>query len=411
MVKDFGAVIDKYLEETPIYDIHTHLFNESFGDLLLWGIDELLVYHYMLAEANRYNPLPPEKLWSMSKKEIADYVWQTVMIDHTPISESAQGVLTTLKEIGCPVTKNLDEIRDFFSKFTTSEYVDKIFEVSNVKKCIMTNDPFNDDEENVWNTCYKNDPRFETALRLDPLLLHFPEQMNRFKNWGYNVQSVINPKTAEEIKRFLKDYIAKFNPVYMACSLPPTFTIPENSLTSDILTKCILPVCEEYNIPFAMMIGVKKLVNPDLKLAGDGVGRSDIKTVEYLCANYPKNKFLLTHLAREDQHAAVVAARKFANLHVFGCWWFCISPVIMEDMTRMRLEMIGSAVTLHHSDARVLDQLIYKWLHFKRILKKVLIEKYETLQGTGWDLTEEEIKRDIESVLGGEFERFIARKY
>lgn len=411
MVKDLSSVIDKYLDETKIYDIHTHLYNESFGDLLLWGIDELLVYHYLLAEANRYNPMDPDKLWAMPKKEMAEYVWKTVFIDHTPISESAQGLLTTLKELGCPVTRDLDEIRKFFAKFSTSEYVDKIFELSHVKKCIMTNDPFDKVEANVWNTCYKNDPRFETALRIDVLLLKFPQIIGQLNEWGYKVNSVINPKTAEEIKRFLKDYIAKFNPIYMAASLPPTFKVPEHSLTSDILTKCVLPVCEEYNIPFAMMIGVKKLVNPDLKLAGDGVGRSNIETIEYLCANYPKNKFLLTHLAREDQHAAVVCARKFANLHIFGCWWFCINPVIMDDMTRMRLEMVGTAVTLHHSDARVLDQLIYKWLHFKRILKQVLIEKYTTLVGTGWDLTEEEIKRDVESVLGGEFERFLARKY
>ena len=78
-------------------------------------------------------------------------------------------------------------------------------------------------------------------------------------------------------------------------------------------------------------------------------------------------------------------------------------------MTRMRIEMIGSSVTLHHSDARVLDQLIYKWLHFKRILKTILTEKYTTLMETGWDLTEEEIKRDIYSVFGGAFEEFISR--
>ena len=406
---DLEKTIDKYLDETPIYDIHTHLYNESFGSLLLWGIDELLVYHYLLAEANRYNPMPVEKLWAMSKKEMAEYVWKTVFIDHTPISESAQGLLTTLKVLGCPVTKDLPKIREFFSLFSTKEYIDKIFALSNVKKLIMTNDPFDDVEFNVWEEGYKEDPRFETALRIDALLLKYPQIMSKLNRWGYNVSPMINPSVVEEIKKFLRDWIEKINPVYLAASLPPTFKVPENSLTSDILLKCVLPVCEEFNLPFGMMIGVKKLINPDLKLAGDGVGRSDISTVEYLCANYPKNKFLLTYLSKEDQHSSVVCARKFANLHIFGCWWFCINPVIMDEMTRMRIEMIGSSVTLHHSDARVLDQLIYKWLHFKRILKTILMEKYTTLMETGWDLTEEEIKRDIYSVFGGAFEEFISR--
>ena len=409
MINNLERIIDKYLETTPIYDIHTHLYNESFNSLLLWGIDELLVYHYLLAEANRYYPIPPNKLWSMSKREMAEYVWKTVFIDHTPISESAQGLLTVLKVLGCPLTKDLSKIREFFSGFSTREYVDKVFALSNVKKLIMTNDPFDDLETKVWESGYINDPRFETALRIDTLLLKFPQIIGKLKAWGYEVSSVIKPTVAEEIKRFLRDFVKKIDPVYMAASLPPTFTVPESSYTSDILLKCVLPVCEEFNIPFGMMIGVKKLVNPDLRLAGDSVGRSDISTVEYLCANYPKNKFLLTYLSREDQHSSVVAARKFANLHIFGCWWFCINPVIMEEMTRMRIEMIGSSVTLHHSDARVLDQLIYKWLHFKRILKKVLLEKYTSIIETGWDLRPEEIDRDISSMLGGAFEEFIGR--
>ena len=31
-------------------DIHTHLYEAAFGELLLWGIDELLIYHYLVAE-------------------------------------------------------------------------------------------------------------------------------------------------------------------------------------------------------------------------------------------------------------------------------------------------------------------------------------------------------------------------
>ena len=31
------------VETTPVFDIHTHLYDPAFGGLLLWGIDELLV--------------------------------------------------------------------------------------------------------------------------------------------------------------------------------------------------------------------------------------------------------------------------------------------------------------------------------------------------------------------------------
>ena len=41
-----------------------------------------------------------------------------------------------------------------------------------------------------------------------------------------------------------------------------------------------------------------------LKLAGDGVGWSDLSFLQNLCTVYPENKFMATILARENQHEA-----------------------------------------------------------------------------------------------------------
>jgi hypothetical protein len=111
-------------------------------------------------------------------------------------------------------------------------------------------------------------------------------------------------------------------------------------------------------------------------------------------------------LSRVNQHELCVLARKFGNLHVEGCWWFCNNPSIIEEMTRMRLELLGTAFTAQHSDARVLDQLIYKWAHTRTILAGVLVEKYRDLFLAGWRTTEDEIRRDVRSLLGGAFEEF-----
>jgi len=78
-------------------------------------------------------------------------------------------------------------------------------------------------------------------------------------------------------------------------------------------------------------------------------------------------------------------------------------------MTRMRLELIGLSVTPQHSDARVLDQLIYKWRHSRAMIIKVLIEKYEELLQTGWHVTDAEIERDLKNLFGGAFNQFCAR--
>ena len=36
-------------------------------------------------------------------------------------------------------------------------------------------------------------------------------------------------------------------------------------------------------------------------------------------------------------------------------------PSLSEEITRMRLELLGHSFTAQHSDARVLEQLLYKW--------------------------------------------------
>ena len=102
-------------------------------------------------------------------------------------------------------------------------------------------------------------------------------------------------------------------------------------------------------------------------------------------------------------------ARKFRNLHVFGCWWFTNIPSLINEITRMRIELLGMSVTPQHSDARVLDQLIYKWRHSRQIITDVLTEKYVDLAQTGWVVTEADVRRDASELLGGAFDRFCQR--
>jgi len=77
---------------TPVTDIHTHLFDPAMGSLLLWGIDELLTYHYLVAEVSRARPeMTCEAFWTMPKSAQADLIWQELFIKRTPVSEACRG--------------------------------------------------------------------------------------------------------------------------------------------------------------------------------------------------------------------------------------------------------------------------------------------------------------------------------
>ena len=115
-------------------------------------------------------------------------------------------------------------------------------------------------------------------------------------------------------------------------------------------------------------------------------------------------------LSRENQHELCITARKYPNLMIFGCWWFLNNPSIIEEMTRERLELLGLSMIPQHSDARVLDQLVYKWQHSRRIIGDILVDKYADLADTGWRTTQEEIKRDVAMLFGGVMEQFVGKQ-
>ena len=189
--------------------------------------------------------------------------------------------------------------------------------------------------------------------------------------------------------------------------MPFTFTYPDDSPRTRLIREVVLPTCLQHNIPFALMIGVSRQVNPALKDAGDSVGYADTASVERICAENPGVRFLVTMLSRENQHALCVAARKFSNLMPFGCWWFLNNPSIVEEITAERLELLGSTMIPQHSDARILDQLIYKWAHSRRTISRALSESYSRLVADGYPLTRKQIDRDVERMFSGNFRRWV----
>jgi len=196
-------------------------------------------------------------------------------------------------------------------------------------------------------------------------------------------------------------------PVYMAVSLPAEFQYSKDDERTRLLRAVALPTAKEHGLSLALMIGVKRGVNPALRSAGDGMGKADITALEQICSEFSEIKFLATMLSRENQHELCVLARKFNNLMPFGCWWFLNNPSIVSEITAERFELLGPSFIPQHSDARVLEQLIYKWQHSRLVISETLYEMYARLLDSGRAVTATEISRDVTRLFSGNFRSWV----
>ena len=452
---ELEAVVTAQVASVQVIDLHTHLLPPTHGPLCLWGIDELLTYHYLVSEYFMTAPasMSPEKFFSLTKEQQADLIWNALFLDRSPLSEACRGILTALTALGLSdevQRRDLPAIRAFYGQYRTdSEALSELVHAkAGVKYNIMTNVPFNSNEVQHWRpqrTSYTD--RYRSALRVDPLLAGDRSTIEAtLAASGYEL-------TLEGARQYLRDWCDTMKPEYMMASTPRDFVVLEDHAplsrrqgasvneqalvepgafaaaarasggcdgteediptaideSSDFLSEVLMTVCEERDLPLALKIGAHRGVNPRLKAAGDGlVAFADAGVLGRLCARFPKVRFLATFLSMNNQHEACVLASKFRNLHIYGCWWYCNNPSLIQRITAMRVEMLGTSFTAQHSDARVLDQLLYKWPHSRAVIASVLSAEYQKLD-PAWQLRLGDIQRDVERLFGKSYAEFMAK--
>ena len=342
----FLETVERELQAMPVVDVHTHLFMPSLGKMGLWGIDELVTYHYLEAELFRSSSIVPEEYFQWPTVKKADAIWRALFVENAPISEATRGVVRVLHAFGLPTdSSDLREARRFFASQKLTEHIGRVFDLAGISEAAMTNDPLHPEEGPLWERGAERDARFHPVLRLDRLLNKWREHWPVLEAKGFAVDENASRGSLGEVRRFLAAWCERMQPVYMAVSLPDTFRFPEDSVRGRLIEGAVLPACREFGVPLSLMIGVRYQVNPRLRLAGDGVGTADLQAIEHLCAGFPENRFLVSVLSRENQHELCVYARKFRNLMPFGCWWFLNNPSIVEEIARERLEMLGTSFT------------------------------------------------------------------
>ncbi|CAJ1356712.1 unnamed protein product [Effrenium voratum] len=387
------AVLDE-VRNVEVIDVHTHLLSEYF----------------MVAPAE----VTHDNFFAKSKQGQADLVWRGLFVERSPISEACQGVVTTLQKLGLEkqlAERDLTSIRQWFEAQRLDDHVEKVFQLANVRYAVMTNIPYVEEEAQHWR---QNAPvatsRLRTALRIDTFLKG---------DWG-SISKALRAEGLDETLEGAKEYLRKwariYKPEYMMASTPHDWRYPEPPAVAtmkplvkafagfgaaELLEQVVAPLCQELSLPIALKLGAWRGMSPDLDpcCGGDGVAAADLASLQALCANFPKVKFLVTVLSRANQHELTAGAPG----------WYCNNPSIIEELTKMRTEMLGTAFTAQHSDCRVLEQLLYKWEHSREVIGEALAPYYRRLLQRGWRLTRQELRRDVQLLLGGSYEAFMAR--
>ncbi len=383
------------IDSTPIFDLHTHLFPPKHEGYFLLGFKNLLNYHYLIAELLTATNINASTFYSFNDEKKASLIWNELFEKRTPVSEACSGVLSILKELNIEINnKSFLSICDEYDRKIQSDK--NILDLSNVSSLVMTNNPFDLDEWSLFNTNDWDKKIYLASLRLDDLILDYDETLKKAKDQTSNQENTI--------VNYLEKCYSQSNPVYAAISLNlETF----NTILEDSMWRDILVWLESKKLPLSLMLGVKRAVNKDFGLAGDGIGIINLKELSNLCNSFPKNKFLVTCLSLNDQHELTVLARKHPNLRIFGFWWFMNQPTIIKQILKMRIDMLGFSFIPQHSDARVSDQLIYKWNHFKKILHPILLEYYQDLLDKNFPISENILQRDINNLLSGNAKNYL----
>ena len=235
------------LASTPVYDLHTHLYPAGFGPFMLWGIDELLTYHYLIAEIDpRLADSVREVLGDDPADSRRSSSGRRSSSSRAPISEACRGVVTALHKLGLDLSsKSLSDYREWYASQKPEDFVDTVFKLANVHTVVMTNDALDPKEREIWLAGRRAIRASRACCGSTRCCSVGPASPTRMRGYGYQVGADLGAESMKEIRRFLNEWIDRMKALYVAVSLTPTWRYPDDSPTTRVIEEAILPVMRE----------------------------------------------------------------------------------------------------------------------------------------------------------------------
>jgi glucuronate isomerase len=291
------------------------------------------------------------------------------------------------------------------AKMKSADWAGQVLKQSRLEAVFLTNDfddPLEGFDTNVYVPC----------LRTDDLVFHLgkPEVRARLeKATKSSVGSAAQLKVA--IGSLFKHFKSR-GARACAISLPPDFaptkveaaaaetalqSVWKDGVNADAARRrdlsnfvfwTLAEYCVEFKLPFDLMIGVNRAVYPGGVFQGMDLYDSRVSLIQYkeLFNAFPTVTFPISVLASVTNQELVSYAWIFPNVAINGHWWYSNTPTYIEHDAAARLEAVPRTKNVgYYSDMYKLEFALPKFAMYKRILAKILAERYVVDRGWSED--------------------------
>ena len=311
-------------------------------------------------------------------------------------------------------------------KMSQPDWSQQVLQQSKLEGVFLTND-FDDPLEGFDTSVYI------PCLRTDDLVFHLNKPETRKRLAAATGETVGDAQTLRTAIGQLFEHFKAKGAKACAISLPPNFTPRKPSdRETDVAVKAVCnealavgdeerataacftfwtlaEYCAEYKLPFDLMIGVNRSVYPAGVHQGQDLYDSRVSLIQYadLFNAFPQVTFPISVLASVTNQELASYAWIFPNVATNGHWWYSNTPTFIEHDTAARMEAVPRTKQVgYYSDMYKLEFALPKFNMYKRILAKVLAERY--VIDRGW--TEERavnfglqiLRGNVESIFFGE---------
>ncbi len=289
------------------------------------------------------------------------------------------------------------------TRMQSADWPQMVLDQSNVEAVFLTND-FDDKlagfDTDVYVPC----------LRTDELVFHLHKravQQRLEASTGVELDGTL-ASLREALRRRFEHFVSR-GARACAISLPPGFTPTQvsdgraASALDDVLSRTeqadvanrdalarrvfwtLAELCDEFGLPFDLMIGVNRGVYAEGVYQGQDLYDSRVSLIQYreLFNAFPAVKFPVSVLASVTNQELVSYAWIFPNVITNGHWWYSNTPSFIHRDAAVRLEAVPQTKQIaYYSDAYKLEFIWPKFDMYRRILADLLADNF--VRRDGW---------------------------